>query len=162
MTQSAKMSTPLAPPRQSRPGRGGEAAVAKSLRPTRRAWGILVVGVLFLVASVVFGRAEFVALGAFLVALPLGTYLLRALFKPRLELDRQIFPGTIAVGDRMRVIAEVRNRSIVALEPATYVDLTPGAAVSSIGGVMPTVGSRLRRNERHRRRRVAYTLTTMR
>ncbi|GGA63737.1 hypothetical protein GCM10011490_13000 [Pseudoclavibacter endophyticus] len=123
---------------------------------------MLVVGMLFVVAAVLFGRAEFIALGAFLVALPACTYALRALFKPRLELERQIFPSTIAVGDRLRVIAEVRNRSIVALEPATYVDLTPGAAVSSIGGVMPQVGSRLRRSERHRRRRVAYTLTTMR
>lgn len=136
--------------------------IAKRLRPTRRAWGLAAAGVLLFVAAFLFGRGEFVALGAFLLALPLGTLALRALFKPRLEIDRQIFPHTIAVGDRMRVISEVRNRSIVALEPATYVDLTPGAAVASIGGVLPAIGSRLRRDERKRRRRVAYTLTTMR
>lgn len=122
----------------------------------------MIAGAVFLVASYLFGRAELLALGAFLLALPAGTFALRALFRPRLELDRQIFPHTIAVGDRMRVVAEVRNRSIIALEPATYVDLTPGAAVPSIGGVLPSIGSRLRRNERKRSRRVAYTLTTMR
>lgn len=136
--------------------------IAKRLRPTRRAWGLAVAGALLLVGAFLFGRAEFVALGAFLIALPLGTIALRALFKPRLEIDRQIFPHTIAVGDRMRVISEVRNRSVVALEPATYADLTPGAAVASVGGVLPAIGSRLRRNEQKRRRRVAYTLTTMR
>lgn len=136
--------------------------IAKRLRPTRRSWVLLITGALMLVAAYLFGRAELIILGAFLVALPVGTYLLRALWKPRLEIDRQIFPHTIASGDRVRVVAEVRNRSLIAMEPATYVDLTPGAGVPSVGGVLPSIGSRLRRNENKRRRRVAYTLTTMR
>lgn len=148
--------------RTSDPADPADVDIAKRLRPTRRAWALMAAGVVLLVAAYLFGRAEFVALGAFLLALPLGTLLLRALFRPRLEVDRQVFPHTIAVGDRMRVVAELRNRSLVALEPATYVDLTPGAAVPSIGGVLPSIGSRLRRAERKRRRRVAYTLTTMR
>lgn len=161
MTEPSR--TPAAPDSGQRSGSAPPLGDAeKRLRPTRRAWGLCIVGVLFIVAAVLFGRDQFIAIGAFLIALPLGTLVLRSLFRPRIEIDRQIFPHTIAVGDRMRVTAEVRNRSIVALEPATYVDLTPGAAVASIGGVLPAIGSRLRRNEDKRRRRIAYSLTTMR
>ena len=138
------------------------ADIAKRLRPTKRSWGLLVAGALLLVGAYLLGRVELLALGGFFVALPLGTWLLRALFKPRLRLERTVFPHTLAVGDRIRVVNEIENLSIVALEPVTYVDLTPGASVSSVGGVLQSIASRLHRNERKRRRRIAYTLDSMR
>lgn len=122
----------------------------------------MVVGVLLAAAAFVFGRSELLALGGFLVALPLVAYVLRLIWRPRLEAERTIYPTTLAVGDRMRVVTEVRNRSWIALEPSSYLDLLPGAEPSSVGGVLPAIGSRLNRNEDKRRRRVAYGVDSMR
>lgn len=136
--------------------------ISKRLRPTARAWGLVVVGVILLIAAYLLGRAELLVLGAFLVLLPTGTYLLRLAFRPRIVVDRTIFPRTIAVGDRVRVVCEVRNSSVIALEPVSYVDLTPGAARRSVAGVLPSIASRWHRNERKRLRRIAYGIDSMR
>ncbi|PPG41252.1 DUF58 domain-containing protein [Pseudoclavibacter sp. RFBA6] len=136
--------------------------IERRLRPTSRAIGLVVVGVLLGAAAVVFGRGELLALGGFLVALPLVAYVLRLIWRPRLEAERTIYPTTLAVGDRMRVVTEVRNRSWIALEPSSYLDLLPGAEPSSVGGVLPAIGSRINRNEDKRRRRVAYGVDSMR
>lgn len=136
--------------------------IERRLRPTSRAIGLVVIGVLLAAAAVVFGRGELLALGGFLVALPIVAFVLRLIWRPRLEAERTIYPTTLAVGDRMRVVTEVRNRSWIALEPSPYMDLLPGAEPSSIGGVLPAIGSRLNRNEDKRRRRVAYGIDSMR
>lgn len=136
--------------------------IERRLRPTSRAIGLVVIGVLLAAAAVVFGRGELLALGGFLVALPIVAFVLRLIWRPRLEAERTIYPTTLAVGDRMRVVTEVRNRSWIALEPSSYMDLLPGAEPSSIGGVLPAIGSRLNRNEDKRRRRVAYGIDSMR
>lgn len=136
--------------------------IERRLRPTSRAIGLVVIGVLLAAAAVVFGRGELLALGGFLVALPIVAFVLRLIWRPRLEAERTIYPTTLAVGDRMRVVTEVRNRSWIALEPSSYMDLLPGAEPSSIGGVLPAIGSRFNRNEDKRRRRVAYGIDSMR
>lgn len=136
--------------------------VSKRLRPTSRAWGLVVVGAILLIAAYLLGRAELLVLGAFLVLMPIGTFLLRLAFRPRIVVDRSIFPRTIAVGDRVRVVSEIRNRSVIALEPVSYVDLTPGAARRSVAGVLPAIASRWHPNERKRLRRIAYGIDSMR
>lgn len=135
---------------------------ARRLRPTKRAWGLAIAGALSLLLALLFGRQELLGAGVFLIALPACAVAARWLVQPRLELERTVFPRAIGVGDRLRVVSELRNRSIIALEPVSYLDLTPGAGRSAIGGVLPGISGRLRRNEAKRRRRIAYSLGSMR
>lgn len=144
--------------------RRGETAptIARRLRPTSRAWGLIFAGAIAIVVAYLIGRIELLGIGAFLVALPLLALLIRTLLRPRVELERTVFPRSLAVGDRLRVVSELRNRSILPLEPASYLDLTPGAGKPAIGGVLPAIASRWHRNDNRRRRRIAYSLASLR
>jgi|GEM_PF-1665836 len=142
--------------------RSGRDRLRRRLRPTGRAIGMAALGAACIAAGYVFARPEFVTVGLIVVLVPALTWGLRALFHPRLVTERSVFPHTLAVGDRLRVMTEVRNESFVALEPVAYVDLTPGARIASVGGVLPSISSRLHRDERKRMRRVAYSLESMR
>lgn len=136
--------------------------IERRLRPTATGWALLALGAVLLAAAQLFGRVELLLLGGFLLLLPLAALGLRLLFRPRLSLRRSVFPRTIAAGDRVRVISELENHGLIALEPAAYLDLTPGAAIPGVSGVLPAIASRLNPRERRRRRRVAYSLDTMR
>lgn len=135
---------------------------ARGLRPTARAWGLLISGVVVILLAEVFGVAELRFLGIVLVLLPLLTLALRAFARPSLEIDRAVYPTTAAAGDRIRVVAEVRNKSIFGLEPTSYIDRVTGTDRNRVAGVLPAVASRLHPREGRRRRRIAYALTRMR
>lgn len=143
--------------------RRSAAGLERRLRPTERAWGLLLAGALLFAAAYIFGRPEFLALGVFVAVLPIGTYALRCCWKPRIEVSRQLHPGVLSAGERLRVMVELRNSSLLPLEPATYFDLVPmgGGRHGSVGGVLPQIASRLHPREQRRRRRVAYTLDAL-
>ena len=132
------------------------------LRLTGRGWGVLVTGIVLFAAGDVFGVALMRFAGLALALLPIVTFATRLILPPRLELDRTVYPMTLAAGDRLRVVAELQNRSIFGVEPAAYADVVTGTGTRSIGGVLPAIASRLRRREGLRRRRIAYGLTNMR
>ncbi|WP_083523021.1 DUF58 domain-containing protein [Pseudoclavibacter albus] len=136
--------------------------MARRLRPTRRAWGLLVVGLMSVLIAYLIGRQMLLLVGLFLIGLPLLALALRAVFRPKIELERTVFPRTIAVGDRLRVVEELQNRAFISLEPVSYFDLTPGARRSAVGGVLPSIAGRWHPNANKRRRRIAFSLDSLR
>ena len=132
------------------------------LRLTLRGWGLLVAGALAIAAGEFFGILPLRYAGLALAALPVIVVLARLALPPRLDLERTVFPTTLAAGDRMRVVAELRNRSILGVEAGAYSDVVTGAAARSVGGVLPAVASRLHPREGRRRRRIAYGMTGLR
>ncbi|MGO1544005.1 MAG: DUF58 domain-containing protein [Gulosibacter sp.] len=135
---------------------------ARRLRPTARAWGLMISGALVIVVAELFGVNELRFFGIALFLLPVLTLLLRLIARPKLEVERSVYPTTVAAGDRVRVVAEVRNKSIFGLEPTTYMDVVTGTDSNHIAGVLAAVASRLHPREGRRRRRIAYGLTRMR
>lgn len=135
---------------------------ARPLRPTRRAVVLFLAGVVLAVAGEILGSNELRFLGIVLVALPMVMWLVRALTPPRLELTRTVYPRTVAAGDRLRVVTELRNNSVFGVEPSSYADIVTGADRSHVGGVLPAIASRLHPREGRRRRRIAYSLDRMR
>lgn len=135
---------------------------ARRLRPTARAWGLMISGVVVIALAELLGVNELRFFGIVLLLLPLITLALRVIARPKLEIDRAVYPTTAAAGDRIRVVAEVRNRSVFGLEATTYVDTVTGTERKQVAGVLPPVASRLHRREGRRRRRIAYGLTRMR
>lgn len=100
--------------------------------------------------------------GIALAVLPVVMLLTRAIVRPKLEVERTVYPTTVAAGDRLRVVAEVRNLSIFGVEPGSYLDVVTGADRAHVGGVLPAIASRLHPREGRRRRRIAYGLDRMR
>lgn len=139
-----------------------EPRIERALRLSLTGWALLSIGAVLITGAYLLGRGELLLLGGFFLLLPLAALVLRIAFRPRLELRRSVFPHTIAAGERVRVISELENHGLIALEPVSYLDLTPGAAIPGVTGVLPAIASRLGRNERKRLRRVAYSLDTMR
>ncbi|KAB1642603.1 DUF58 domain-containing protein [Gulosibacter chungangensis] len=135
---------------------------ARRLRPTARAWGLAIAGAIVIALAELFGVSELRFFGIVLLALPLITLLLRLIARPKIEIDRAVYPTTAAAGDRIRVVAEVRNKSIFGLEATSYMDTVTGTDRKLVAGVLPPVASRLHRREGRRRRRIAYGLTRMR
>ncbi|SJM62316.1 hypothetical protein FM112_08420 [Gulosibacter sp. 10] len=135
---------------------------ARGLRPTPRAWGLLIAGAIVIALAELFGVVALRFIGLVLVLLPVGAYLLRLLAPPRLEVERSVYPTTVAAGDRIRVVAEVRNRSLFGFESSTYVDTVTGTERKRVSGVLSSIATRLHRREGRRRRRIAYALTRMR
>lgn len=135
---------------------------ARRLRPTARAWRLAIAGLVVIVLAEIFGVNELRFFGLVLVLLPLVTLLLRVIARPVIEIDRAVYPTTVAAGDRIRVVAEVRNKSVFGLEATSYTDVVTGTDRKQVAGVLPAVASRLHRREGRRRRRIAYGLTRMR
>lgn len=135
---------------------------ARRLRPTARAWGLVVSGLVVIAIAEVFGVTEVRFFGIVLLLLPVLTLLLRLVARPKIDIDRAVYPTTAAAGDRIRVVAEVRNKSIFGLEATSYMDTVTGTDRKQVAGVLPAVASRLHRREGRRRRRIAYGLTRMR
>lgn len=136
--------------------------MARRLRPTRRAWGIAIVGLIGVLIAYLLGRPTLLIVGLFLILLPALALGLRTVFRPRIELERTVFPRTIAVGERLRVVEELHNRALVSLEPVSYFDLTPGARRSAVGGVLPSIAGRWHPDANKRRRRIAFSLDELR
>lgn len=133
-----------------------------SLRLTQRGVALLVAGVLIAATGEVLGSDELRFLGVFLAVLPLIVWVVRALVRPRLTITRNVYPRTVAAGDRLRVVTELRNGSIFGVEPSSYADIVTGADRSHVGGVLPAVASKWHPREGRRRRRIAYSLNHMR
>lgn len=139
--------------------------VRSAIRRTRftgRAWSLVAIGVVVIACGELFAVAGLRFVGITLVALPVIVLLSRLLWRPRVEVERTVYPTTVTAGDRLRVVAEVRNRSIIGLEPTSYADVVTGTEREVVGGVLPAVASRLHPREGRRRRRIAYGLTGMR
>lgn len=146
---------------------GSTAAIAPDdaaarLRPTARGWALFAFGLVLIAAGEFFGLATLRYVGLAFAMLPPIVYLLRLLFPPKLELERTVYPTTVAAGDRLRVVAELRNRSVIGVEASAYADVVTGAAARSVGGVLPAIASRLHPREGRRRRRIAYGLSGLR
>ncbi|MEM8706132.1 MAG: DUF58 domain-containing protein [Actinomycetota bacterium] len=78
--------------------------------PTRTGWGVLVAGILFLVAGRLFGAIEFLVVGLAAIAAVVATVLLRQLRPSRLAVARQLTPPQVPAGEPARVDLEVVNR----------------------------------------------------
>lgn len=134
----------------------------RPLRLTRRGVTLLIAGVIVVVAGEVLGSSELRFLGIVLVVLPVTMLLARLIAPPRLEVSRTVYPTTVAAGDRLRVVTELRNRSILGVEPSAYADVVTGSDRTHVGGVLPGIATRMHPREGRRRRRIAYSLERMR
>lgn len=132
------------------------------LRPTGRAWWLLVIGILLAVAGDFVEVPPLRWMGIAIALLPVLMLVLRALVRPRLSISRTVTPAAITAGERLRVVAEVRNHSVFGVEPGAYIDHISGAERNFVGGVLPAIGSRLHPREGRRRRRIAYGIDRMR
>lgn len=132
------------------------------MRLTRRGLILLIAGVVVAIAGELLGSNELRFLGLVLVALPVVMLVSRLLVPPRLEVSRTVYPTTVAAGDRLRVVTELRNQSIFGVEPSAYADVVTGSDRSHVGGVLPGIASRMHPREGRRRRRIAYSLERMR
>lgn len=143
------------------PAADGDDAAA-GLRLTARGWGLLAAAAALIAAGEFFGATALRWAGIVLAALPIIVLVARLALAPRLEVDRTVYPTTVAAGDRMRVVVEVRNRSMLGVEAGAYSDVVTGAAARSVGGVLPAISSRLHPREGRRRRRIAYGIAGLR
>lgn len=132
------------------------------LRLTRRGWGLLIGGLVLALAADLFKHEPLRYCGLVLAAVPVVVYLLGLIFPPRLTITRTVYPSTVSAGDRLRVVVEVQNRSVVPLPAAAYADTITGAQARSVGGVLRAIGSRLHPREGRRRSRIAYGLSELR
>lgn len=132
------------------------------LRPTARAWWLFGSGLVLAVLGDLLDVPPMRWAGIALAVLPVLMLLARLIIRPKLDLERTVYPTTVAAGDRLRVVAEVRNLSIFGVEPGSYLDVVTGADRAHIGGVLPAIASRLHPREGRRRRRIAYGLERMR
>ncbi|MFD2757955.1 DUF58 domain-containing protein [Gulosibacter faecalis] len=132
------------------------------LRPTARAWWLLGSGVVLALLGDLLDVPPLRWSGIAIAVLPVLMLLARLFVRPRLEVERTVYPTTVAAGDRLRVVAEVRNLSIFGVEPGSYLDIVTGADRAHVGGVLPAIASRLHPREGRRRRRIAYGLDRMR
>lgn len=132
------------------------------LRPTARAWWLLGSGLVLAVLGDLLDVPPMRWAGIALAVLPVLMLLARLIIRPKLDLERTVYPTTVAAGDRLRVVAEVRNLSIFGVEPGSYLDVVTGADRAHVGGVLPAIASRLHPREGRRRRRIAYGLERMR
>lgn len=121
--------------------------------------GLIVAGVILIAVGEVVGRMELIALGIFLLALPLAALLTRLLARPRLDVRRSSDPGLARSGEAVRVLAEVRNAGVLTSRPMAYIDLATGHRAGAVGGVLPAIPGSLRRvADRRRERRISYAL----
>ncbi|MFD2674707.1 DUF58 domain-containing protein [Gulosibacter bifidus] len=134
----------------------------RPIRLTRRGVALLIAGCVVAVAGEVLGSTELRFFGLAMLALPLVMVLLKCIVPPRLEVTRTVYPTTVAAGDRLRVVTELRNTSVFGVEPSSYADIVTGADRSHVGGVLPAIATRMHPREGRRRRRIAYSLNRMR
>lgn len=132
------------------------------LRLTRRGWGLLIGGVVLALVADLLKHEPLRYCGVVIAAVPVVVYLLGMVFPPRLTITRTVYPATVSAGDRLRVVVEVQNQSVVPLPAAAYADTITGAQARSVGGVLRAIGSRLHPREGRRRSRIAYGLSELR
>lgn len=132
------------------------------LRLTRRGWGLLIGGVVLALVADLLKHESLRYCGVVIAAVPVVVYLLGMVFPPRLTITRTVYPATVSAGDRLRVVVEVQNQSVVPLPAAAYADTITGAQARSVGGVLRAIGSRLHPREGRRRSRIAYGLSELR
>lgn len=132
------------------------------LRLTRRGWGLLIGGVVLALVADLLKHESLRYCGVVIAAVPVVVYLIGMVFPPRLTITRTVYPATVSAGDRLRVVVEVQNQSVVPLPAAAYADTITGAQARSVGGVLRAIGSRFHPREGRRRSRIAYGLSELR
>ncbi len=79
--------------------------------PTRAGWGVLVGGIVFVVAGRLFGAIEFLVVGVAAIAAALIAVLLRQLRPSRVAVARTLTPPQVPAGEPARVDLEIVNRA---------------------------------------------------
>lgn len=79
--------------------------------PTRSGWGVLVGGLVFVVAGRLFGAIEFLVVGAAAVGAVVFAVLVRRLRPSRVAVARQLTPPQVPAGEPARVDLEVVNHA---------------------------------------------------
>ncbi|MEM7141476.1 MAG: DUF58 domain-containing protein [Actinomycetota bacterium] len=81
--------------------------------PTRAGWGVLIGGVVLLVAGRIVGGVEFMVPGAAAVLAVVGAVVVRQVRPSRIAIAKQLTPPRVPAGDPARVDIEVINRAAV-------------------------------------------------
>ncbi|MFC4335634.1 DUF58 domain-containing protein [Salininema proteolyticum] len=80
------------------------------MRVTRRGWGLIFLGALFLFFGYLIGEKDMAAIGALFALVPIASLAVLAVRRPRLDFHRTIHPSQTTVGETASVNVEVANR----------------------------------------------------
>jgi uncharacterized protein (DUF58 family) len=123
------------------PRRSRSSSPVRKPRPTARGWALFGVGVVALIASVVFGRTDVLFVGLFLTVLPLAGMISVTMDRPRMTVTRSFHPDIVGVGETASVVTTARNESPRPSPAARWREYAPPAVGVQPSAPFPRLGA---------------------